>query len=174
MRRHFLAYYDALRKRLKYRLGSEDLANDVLHETYLRIEQRDDELKVRNPQAYLYRTALNVAYDQHVNTPRLLNVDEIDELLLLEDETQDPARIVHARNEVNELQKVLHQLPWRQQEILIASRLEGVSHREIAQRFHISTRMVEKELKAALTVCGRRMARKVIQQFGPGAEKTSK
>jgi RNA polymerase sigma-70 factor (ECF subfamily) len=174
MRRHFLAYYDALRKRLKYRLGSEDLANDVLHETYLRIEQHDDELKVRNPQAYLYRAALNVAYDQHANAPRLLSVDEIDELLLLEDETQDPARIVDARNEVKELQKVLHKLPWRQHEILIAARLEGVSHRDIAQRFHISTRMVEKELKAALAACARHMKRNVIQQFGPGAEKTSK
>ncbi|MBS2070088.1 RNA polymerase sigma factor, partial [Klebsiella pneumoniae] len=64
MRRHFLTYYDALRKRLKYRLGSEDLANDVLHETWLRIEQRDEEQQIQNPQAYLYRTALNVAYDR--------------------------------------------------------------------------------------------------------------
>lgn len=174
MRRYFLAYYDALRKRLKYRLGSEDLANDVLHETYLRIEQRDDEMHVRNPQAYLYRTALNVAYDQHANTPRLLNVDEVDELLLLADDTQDPARIVHARNEVGELQDILRQLPWRQHEILVASRLEGIPHREIALRFHISTRMVEKELKAALAFCAKRMQRKVIRQFGPGAEGTSK
>ncbi|AUU08216.1 sigma-70 family RNA polymerase sigma factor [Serratia marcescens] len=174
MRRHFLTYYDALRKRLKYRLGSEDLANDVLHETWLRIEQRDEEQQIQNPQAYLYRTALNVAYDRQNSGPRLLQVDEIDALLQLEDETQDPVRIVNARNEIHELQRILHQLPWRQHQILVASRLEGIAHREIAQRFHISTRMVEKELRAALNFCAKSMQRNVIQRFGPGAGKSSK
>lgn len=173
VRLQFLACYDALRKRLKYRLGSEDLANDVLHETWLRVERMDDAQSVYNPAAYLYRTALNVANDQYQNTPRLLLLGEIDELLQVEDELQDPARITAGRNELDELREALRLLPYRQREILIASRMDDRPHREIALRFHISTRMVEKELKAALEFCGRRLQRKVVQRFGPGAGKTS-
>lgn len=173
MRLQFLAYYDALRKRLKYRLGSEDLANDVLHETWLRVERMQDDQSVYNPAAYLYRTALNVANDRYQNAPRLLLVGEIEELLQLEDESQDPARIAAGRNELEELRQALRLLSYRQREILIASRMEERPHREIAQRFRISTRMVEKELKAALEFCGRRLQRKVVRRFGPGAGKAS-
>lgn len=173
VRLQFLACYDALRKRLKYRLGSEDLANDVLHETWLRVEKMDDAQTIYNPAAYLYRTALNVANDQHHNMPRLLLVGEIDELLQAEDELQDPARITAGRNELDELRQALRLLPFRQREILIAARMEERSHQEIAQRFGISKRMVEKELKAALDFCGQRLQRKVVQRFGPGAGKTS-
>ncbi|MCF3996796.1 RNA polymerase sigma factor VreI, partial [Pseudomonas aeruginosa] len=35
----FLASYDDFKARLKRRLGSEDLACDVLHETYLRVDR---------------------------------------------------------------------------------------------------------------------------------------
>lgn len=173
MRVQFLACYAALRKRLRYRLGSDDLANDVLHETWLRIEHMDENTSIFNPTAYLYRTALNVASDRYQQAPRLLLVGEIDELLQLEDDLQDPVRITAARNELDELRVALRALPYRQREILIASRLEEQPHREIALRFRISTRMVEKELKEALEFCGRRLARKVVQRFGPGAGKTS-
>jgi hypothetical protein len=64
----------------------------------------------------------------------------------------------------------LYELPSRRRRIFIAARLEESPHLEIAERFGISTRMVEKELKAALTHCANRLQRKVIQRFGPGAE----
>ncbi len=43
----FLASYDDFKARLKRRLGSEDLACDVLHETYLRVDRLDDALEVK-------------------------------------------------------------------------------------------------------------------------------
>ncbi|MBR7431850.1 RNA polymerase sigma factor, partial [Klebsiella pneumoniae] len=43
----FLASYDDFKARLKRRLGSEDLACDVLHETYLRVDRMDDALEVK-------------------------------------------------------------------------------------------------------------------------------
>ena len=55
----------------------------------------------------------------------------------------------------------------RRRDILLASRLEGISLRDIAGRHGISQRMVEIELKYALMHCGRRMGRKIVQRFGP-------
>jgi RNA polymerase sigma-70 factor (ECF subfamily) len=37
----FLTSYEDFRVRLRTRLGSEDLANDVLHETYLRVDRME-------------------------------------------------------------------------------------------------------------------------------------
>lgn len=59
----FLASYEDFKVRLRKRLGSEDLANDVLHETYLRVDRMDMPPNLAQPNAYLYRMALNIAAD---------------------------------------------------------------------------------------------------------------
>ena len=169
----FLSSYEDFRVRLRRRLGSEDLANDVLHETYLRVDRMDVPPNLQQPNAYLYRMALNIAADRRQADARLLTGSEVEELLQSADEAQDPSRVVGGQKEIQSLVKALYELPARRRKILIAARLEEAPHLEISQRFGISTRMVEKEIKAALGHCAKRLERKVIQRFGPGAGKPS-
>ncbi|EPJ75938.1 MULTISPECIES: sigma-70 family RNA polymerase sigma factor [Pseudomonas] len=169
----FLTSYEDFKVRLRRRLGSEELANDVLHETYLRVDRMVDTQEIAQPNAYLYRMALNIAADRRQADARLLTGDEIEELLQVSDEALDPARVVGGQKELQTLLKALYELPARRRKIFIAARLEEAPHLEISQRFGISTRMVEKEIKAALGHCALRLERKVIQRFGPGAGKPS-
>jgi RNA polymerase sigma-70 factor (ECF subfamily) len=158
------------RRRLRRRLGSDDLVNDVLQETYLRVERMGSAGQgARNPVGYLFRMALNVASDHRQADARLLTGTEVDDLLHVADEALDPARIVLAQLEVQALERALQELTKRQREILLAARLEEASHVDIARRFGISVRMVGKDLKKALQHCGDRLDRKVVQRFGPGA-----
>jgi len=168
----FLTSYDEFKVRLKRRLGSDDLACDVLQETYLRVDRMDATHTLSKPNAYLYRMALNIAADRRQADARLLTGAEVEDLLQVA-EDQDPARIVGGQQEIQCLLGALYELPARRRRIFIAARLEEASHLEIAQRFGISTRMVEKELKAALGYCATRLERKVFQRFGPGAGKPS-
>ncbi|MDF9619645.1 RNA polymerase sigma factor [Pseudomonas entomophila] len=168
----FLNSYDALRLRLKRRFGCDDLAHDVLQETYLRVDRMEAVHNLQKPDAYLYRMALNVAADRREADARLLTGAEI-EVLLQVAEDQDPARIVGGQREIQNLLGALYELPARRRRIFIAARLEEASHLEISQRFGISTRTVEKELKAALGHCAMRLDRKAFQRFGPGAGKPS-
>jgi RNA polymerase sigma-70 factor (ECF subfamily) len=75
--------------------------------------------------------------------------------------------------EVAALEQAMAELTERQRAILIASRVDDLPQQEIADRFRISVRMVGKELKRALEHCGRRLDRRVVQRFGPGAGKES-
>ncbi|CAI8835055.1 RNA polymerase sigma factor [Pseudomonas chlororaphis] len=173
MVRLFLTSYDDFKVRLRRRLGSEDLANDVLHETYLRVDRMEEPPNLAQPNAYLYRMALNIAADRRQADARLLTGSEVEELLQISDEALDPSRVVGGQKEIQSLLKALYELPARRRKIFIAARLEEAPHLEISQRFGISTRMVEKEIKAALGHCASRLERKVIQRFGPGAGKPS-
>ncbi|WP_347900608.1 RNA polymerase sigma factor [Pseudomonas purpurea] len=173
MVRLFLTSYDDFKVRLRRRLGSEDLANDVLHETYLRVDRMEEPLNLSQPNAYLYRMALNIAADRRQSDARLLTGSEVEELLHVGDDTLDPARVVGGQKDIQSLLSALYELPARRRKIFIAARLEEAPHLEISRRFGISTRMVEKELKAALGHCATRLERKVIQRFGPGAGKPS-
>ena len=126
------------------------------------------------PSAYLMRIAINIAEDQRRDNARLLSLPDIDDLYEMADELADPARTYSARAELEELERALQELPKRRRAIVIAARVDLLPHRDIAERFGISARTVEKELRAGLEHCCERMGRDFIQRFGPGAGKTSK
>jgi RNA polymerase sigma-70 factor (ECF subfamily) len=175
LRQVLVERYDDFRRRLARRLGSTEFATEILHETYLRLDRDGAELgAVRSPNAYLFRTALNVAADHHRQAEsRRLNHLEIETLRGIADGALDPTKAVEARLEVAALEKALDELTPRRRAILIAARLEEVPHAEIAARFGISTRMVEKELKQALLHCSLRLDKKLIRRFGPRGPETS-
>lgn len=169
LRELFLNRYGAFRKRLQLRLGSEDLANDALHEAWLRVDGLSEGADVKYPSAYLFRIAVNVAEDQRRSQARLLSVPEIEALYDMADEMADTPRIVGGRAEIEALERALEELPRRRRAIVLAARVEEIPHREIAERFGVSLRTVENELRAGLAHCCARLDRKYIQRFGPGA-----
>ncbi|MCK9918098.1 sigma-70 region 4 domain-containing protein, partial [Microbacteriaceae bacterium K1510] len=61
----------------------------------------------------------------------------------------------------------------RRRYIVLAARVEGVQLADIADQLGVSQRLVEKELKAALMLCGARLKREVVQRFGPRAGRAS-
>ncbi len=113
----FLTSYEDFKVRLRRRLGSEELANDVLKETYLRVDRMIDTQEIAQPNAYLYRMALNIAADRRQADARLLTGDEIEELLQVSDEALDPARVVGGQKELQTLLKALYELPARRRRI---------------------------------------------------------
>ena len=144
---------------LTRRLGSSELAEDALHETFLRLEQGNSIGPVRNPKAYLLRIALNMAANRRTADNRRLTTSEVDKLLELPDDAPDPARAVEARSEIDALKRALEELPRRRREIFLASWIENLPHPEIARRYQISVRTVQKELKLALEYCDSRLNR---------------
>jgi RNA polymerase sigma factor (sigma-70 family) len=173
LRTLFFERYPQLRKHLSLRLGSQDLADDALHETYLRVESINATGTIKFPLAYLFRIAHNVAEDQRKSNARLLSEQEVDDLYEYADELADPARTISAVSELDALKRALDELPPRRREIVLAARVEELPHAQIAARFGISPRTVEKELRAGLEHCCARLDRRFIQRFGPGAGKPS-
>jgi len=167
------ASYQRFRERLSRRLGSDALATEVLHETWIRIGRMGDVGVVERPDAYLFRMALNVAADRHETESRRLSATEIETARHMMDDVLDPERIAAARAELATLASALDELTPRRRTILLLARLQDMNHEDIARRFGISTRMVEKELLQALRHCAQRLDRKLIRRFGPGAGKPS-
>lgn len=161
-----LADYVDLERRLTRRLGSADLASDVLHETYLRLEGIRDIGPLRSPKAYLFRIALNIAIDHRRAESRRLTADEVDCLLHIPDDRPDAARVVEDRSEITLLRRAITELPVRRRQVLMLSRIEGLSNREIAQRFDVTVRTVETDLKQAIEHCAERLKRSVPDKFG--------
>jgi RNA polymerase sigma factor (sigma-70 family) len=145
--------YGELRRSLERIVGSREDAADAMQETWLRVESMTQTATITNPDAYLLRIAANIAIDTHRRNTVLLTDSDVEELLHIADEAEDPLRKVAARNELDVLETILEKMPARRRAILIAARMDGLLNAEIAERFGISVSSVEKELKKALNQC---------------------
>ncbi|MBN9477605.1 RNA polymerase sigma factor [Pigmentiphaga sp. YJ18] len=160
LRSFLVSRYADLKRTLTRRLGCADLAGDALQDTWLKLESRDDAEGVREPFAYLLRTAVNVAYDRQRNQSRLVSASEIEALLAEQpDPAPEPPDALTARRELDTLMAAIGKLPERRRQILVMVRWEHVPQREVAERLGVSLRTVEQELKKAHDFCAARVGR---------------
>ena len=170
LRKLLVSSYEGLKQRLAARFGSVDVATEVLHETWLRLDKMADTGAVREPHSYLYRMAVNVAIDRHRADARWINKAQIEALLRFDDEQPDPERIVAARSQIAELERALRQLPARRRAIFMAALVEELPYRDIAKRFGISLRSVEREMSRAFDYCSEKFEKdgSGLRNPGPG------
>ena len=160
--RYLLAEYDDLKRSLSRRLKSEDFANDVLHDTYLRVNAATEFGAIENPKSYLYRIAMNIAIDHHRADQRRLPSADLDAVLELQDATPSPAQIAESRSDVAALKRALLELPVRRRRIFVAVWLHGTPRPEVAKQFKLSERTIKTELKLARDYCAKFLAAKPV------------
>lgn len=165
LQRHLLMRYVDLKRRLTHYLGSADLAHEALHDTWLRLERGGELTTVRNPDTYLYSMAINIASNKRRAENRRLTMPEVEALLEIADDAPDAARVLESRADLQALTIIIGELPTRQQAILLAARLDGASRREIAARFGVSERFVQRELQEAHDYCARRLEKMMSGRF---------
>lgn len=154
-----LSGYDDLKRRLARRLGSTELAADALHDTFLRLNSKVVIGQVERPEAYLLGVAVHLAASRRKAETLGPGISEIELSFDLVDEAPDPARIVEARSDIEALKRGMMELPRRRREILMAASLEDVPYPVLAQRFGVSVRTIQSELKLALTHCAKALDR---------------
>lgn len=174
LRQALVSQYDELKSVLTRRLGSEDLAGEVLQETYLRLERPARIGSVVSPKQYLLTIATNIARMSFRRNRRSTSLSDLDTALGFVDEAPGPLQSVEARQEIEALQRAFDELTLRRRKIVFAARVEGARLSDIATQLGISQRLVEKELKIALMLCGAHLNREIVQRFGPGASQASK
>ena len=124
-----------------------------MHETYLRLYRNEAVGAIQKPDAFIFRTALNIATDKRREASRRASLAEILAVTRLAEGAQDLSREMEARLELEVLKRALAELPRRRRAIFIAARVDGISHEEIARRFGLSRTMVQKELRRAIDHC---------------------
>lgn len=142
-------YWARLLKRVvRHTRGRMD-AEDLLHTAYLRLERYRADHVVENPSAFLVRTAVNLAIDDHRHerfweTGGEKGYDQRTDDTPLQDE------VIEARARLLRVKEGLDKLPKRTCEIFLMHRLQGLKYREIAVHFGISQSAVEKHIARAM------------------------
>ncbi len=139
-----------LRRYLARMLGSTTEAQDVAHDAYLRVYPKVQDESARNPEAVLYTTARRLALNKikrRTIAPFAQGEPNYDTA-----PSADPGVVqqVMARQELQQLEVALAQLPPGCRTVLLLRKIELLSHAEIAERLGISISTVEKQHARAL------------------------
>jgi RNA polymerase sigma-70 factor (ECF subfamily) len=158
--------HSALARFLAARLGNQHDAQDVLQELYLHISTAEPSSEIRDPVAYVFRTAANLARD-YIRTRRRAASREfswaalqysIEDSQALDD-SPSAERAYEGKQRFAAVQRVLNELSPQCRRIFILHKLEGLSHQQIAERANISRSTVEKHMNPALKHLIRRLGR---------------
>jgi RNA polymerase sigma factor (sigma-70 family) len=159
--RLFAEHGSALQAFLYRRVRRHPDAAELAQEVYVRMLRVADTSAIRNPEAYLYTVASNLAKEHVRQESRDGRVLDVDDPLVQEQLAELPAFAgqLDTEQRTRRLREVLRQLPPKCHAAVVLQYWHGLSYEEIAQRLGVSTHMVKKYLSQALVHCRRRMAR---------------
>ena len=149
-------YYEDLRAFARRWTGSESLADDVVHETWLRANTSNAAMP-QNVKAYVFRMAGNLAID-HLKRETTRAKRESDSITgLSRSAARTPEAHAAARQELAILEEAVLDLPPKRRRIFILYRGHGLTMRQIAERLDISEKTVEKQIARAMLHCRARL-----------------
>ena len=157
----FADHGGALRAFFYRRVRRQPEAADLAQEVYLRLLRVPDMDSIRNPEAYLFTVASNLAKEHAVRERHLNGAVDVEDPAVQGQIADLPGfgAFLDTEARVKRLREVLRELPPKCQAAVALQYWQGLSYAEIGQQLDISPHMVKKYLSRALAHCRRRMAR---------------
>lgn len=151
----YLLNWRGFRHALKNHVGSHELAEDALQETWFRLQKAQPAVPIEDKRAFILRIAGNVAIDllrrEQRHSSRCVSDEDI--LTAVMDMAPSPETITIDRDELRQLVMVLLQLPEKPRLALLLNRCDGLTHAQIADQLKVSASMVARYLSQALRHC---------------------
>jgi len=132
---------------LRRRGVTEQDAEDLVHEAFLKVERYERKHAVRSQEALLVKVAVNLSIDEDRRERRA--PFSAGNVFSIADATPDPEQILQSQARLKHAALGLAQLPERTRRILLRRRLDGANYATIAKEEGMSIPAVEKQVARA-------------------------
>lgn len=150
----FDAHYEYIRNYIYYLSGDIDIAEDLAQDVFMKVWERRTGINEETIKPLLYKIARNLYFNLYKrNTLDLKFVNSATR----ENEHESPDHVLEAKEFNEQLQKALSELPEHCRSIFLMSRMDDLKYHEIAERFNISVKAVEKQISKALKLLRERI-----------------
>jgi RNA polymerase sigma-70 factor (ECF subfamily) len=139
-----------LRRHLTRLLGDSAEAQDVAHDAYMRVYPKIQDDTAEKPEALLYTTARRLAFNRLKRRKIAPFVPGEANLEIAASRQPGVVQQVMARQEYEQLEQAIAQLPEGCRTVLLLRKVEMLSHREISEELGIAISTVEKQHARAL------------------------
>lgn len=138
----------ALFRYAKFQLGDEEEADETVQDVFLAVWNKRDRLTFDDTlKAYLYRAVRNHAINRLKKSK--LDTTEIDDRVMGMPH-EDDSGAAYRQELLGQVFKQIDTLPESCREIFLMSRMEGLSHKEIAEILELSPKTIENQVGIAL------------------------
>jgi RNA polymerase sigma factor (sigma-70 family) len=153
--RKLLATFVQVRPRLeavaRARTGSRALAEDLIQDTWFKLEAARIEGPIDNPAGFIIQVANNTVTDHLRKERRRSELDaELSDLLWESVDAVSPERALIGRERLQAVRAALDELPEKTREIFLMNRIERIPHRRIAELLGMSDNAVYYHVRRAL------------------------
>ncbi|HMR33033.1 MAG TPA: sigma-70 family RNA polymerase sigma factor [Geminicoccaceae bacterium] len=147
-----------LERFFRRRIGSSETAAELTQEAFLRLLRAAPVAMIRDPRAYLFRTANNLLIDHHRSAMGRQSIPIEDTARGVESAGEpSPEAVVLSREELAVLGRAIAELPPRGREVFMLHKVDGLSYAEIAERLGIAKNTVIVHMVRSLAHCKRRL-----------------
>lgn len=153
----YTEFNDALVRYLTVRLPSIEDAREVAQEAYLRVLSREPTHSVTHLQAYLFKTASNLAIDRVRASQRRPTGSLDQEAYEVEAPGSVNEELVHAARQVEVLREIVGELPPKCRMAFLLYKFDDLSYPEIAARMELTESMIRKYVLRAMVYCRERL-----------------
>ncbi|ESS72119.1 RNA polymerase, sigma-24 subunit, ECF subfamily [Methyloglobulus morosus KoM1] len=135
---------------IRGRFPNEESA-DIVQEAFLRVLQYPNPETIREPRTFLFQTAANVAVDYYRRSKTRDRFSDYDaDIESLENTQVTPEQQCETAERLQLFSGWLANLPELQRHAFVLFRMEGYSHKDIAEKLGISVRCSERYVQQAL------------------------
>jgi len=140
------AHFDNLRRYLIYRSGDQDLSVDIAQNVFMKVWTKKIEITSGNIKSLLFKMATD-EFISHIRKKKVEKeyTESIDLRLIREPDNND-----YLLEKKVLFQKALNQLPEKQKTALLMNKMQGLTHKEIAEVLNLSQKAIEKRIGLAL------------------------
>jgi len=140
----FNRYYAPLCKFTSIYLNDYSKAEELIADLFIKLWDRRVQLDIKSIKKYLFISARNIALNEiHKAKLQTSSLNDHDECLAISDDRMNPYELLISQESYEEILAVIDQLPPRQKEVLLMSRLDLLEKNNIAEILGISVRTVE-------------------------------
>lgn len=139
---------------LRRRLRHDADARDIAQEAFLRLLRLDDQQRLGNPEAYLFRIAGNLLWERRLHQQRESHGETLDEI---QAEALTPLESMAADEELALLSSAIDALPAVRRAIMVLHLREGMSFSEIAAHTGITVSLAKKHYYKGVMACRERL-----------------
>jgi len=143
----YRTHAESLRNYLYYKFGDMQRAEDIVHDSFVKLWSKCSSVLYNKVAGFLYKMARNLMIDTLRNKKVALKFERG---LMLEQENEDPYFKLRTKEFRLKLETVISNLPEKQREAFLMNRIDKLTYKEIALRLEVSETAIEKRISKAL------------------------
>ena len=154
--RSYLTHRDALIRYIARFGPCAEEADDIAQETFLKGFAAEQITEIREPRAFLFRIAKNLALGE-LRTRRRAQTEKIEDFggdgIIVDERQMHAEDQLDASRKMATLAMAVALLPPQCRRVFLMARVEGLRHKQIASRLNITVSNVEKLVAKGLLKC---------------------